>query len=93
MLRAVFREVYVRLQNGAIVARDGKCFLCIWFVTPGAGYAKQFVKYGAARASDSPQEIARIPEMLEGFDTTPEVQHRRWCPIRAARLESLLQGA
>jgi hypothetical protein len=51
------------------------------------------VKYRAARAVDSPQEIARIPEMLGGFDITPEVQPKLWCPIEAARLESLLQGA
>jgi hypothetical protein len=83
----------VRSQNGAIVAWDGKSFLCTWFVTPVAGYAKQFVKYGAARALGSPEEIACIPEMLGGFDITPQVQHKMWCPIKAARLESLLQGA
>jgi hypothetical protein len=69
------------------------CFLCSWFVTPVAGYAKQFVKYGAARALDSPREIARIPEMLENFEITPEVQHKLWHPIKAARLERLLQSA
>jgi hypothetical protein len=69
------------------------CFLCNWFVTPVAGYGEQFVKYGAARALKSPQEIARIPEMLQGFGITPEIQHRLWYPIEAARLESLLRGA
>jgi len=45
------------------------------------------------RALDSPQEIACIPEMPGGFNITPEVQHKMWCPIKVARLESLLQGA
>jgi hypothetical protein len=57
------------------------------------GHAKQFVKYGAVRALDSPREIARIPEMLGSFDITPEVQHKLRCPTKAARLESLRQGA
>jgi hypothetical protein len=82
----------VQLQNVAIVARERKCFVCTWFVTPGAGYAKQFLKYDAARALQPPREIARIPEMLGSFDITPEVQYNLWCPIKAARLESLLQG-
>jgi len=93
MLRAVFRGVWVQLHNGAIVARDGKCLLCTWSVTPVAGYPKRFVKSGAARGLDAPREIVRIPEMLGGFDITPEVQPKMWCPIKAARLESLLQGA
>ena len=70
----------------------GKCFVCTWFVTPVVGYAEQFVKYDAARGLDSPREIARIPEMLGGFAITPEVRYKLWCPIKAARLESLLQG-
>jgi hypothetical protein len=69
----------VQLHNGAIVARDGKCFVRTWFVTPVAGYAKQFEKDDAARALDSPREIAPIPEMLGGFDITPEVQYKLWC--------------
>jgi hypothetical protein len=83
----------VRSQNGAIVAWDGKSFLCTWFVTLVAVYAKQFVPYGAARALDSSQEIARYPEIPRSFDITPEVQHIRWCPLKAERLESLLQGS
>jgi hypothetical protein len=80
----------VQLHHGAIVARDGN--VCTWSVTPVVGYAKQVVKYGAARVLDSPREIARIPEMLGAFDIRPEVQYKLWCPIKAARLESLLQG-
>ena len=69
------------------------CFLCGWFVTPVAGYGEQFVKYGAAQALQSPLDIAGIPEMLQGFEVTPEVQRKLWNPIEAAGLESLLGGS
>jgi len=69
------------------------CFLCNWFTTPLVGYGKQFVRYGAARSLESPQEIARIPEMLQDFEITPEVQRRLWNPIEAARLGALLQSS
>jgi hypothetical protein len=92
MLRVVFREVLVQLHNGAIVARDGK-MLRVRLVGDARGWVnKQFVTYGAARASCSPREIARIPEMLGRFDIIPEVQPKMSCPIKAARLEGLLQG-
>jgi hypothetical protein len=69
------------------------CFLCLWFVTPVAGYGEQFVKYGAARGLESPQEIALIPERLRTLEITPEVQRRLWNPIEAARLDTLLQSS
>jgi len=69
------------------------CFLCSWFITPLVGYGEQFLRYGAARGLDSPQEIVRIPEMLRDFEISPEVQRRLWKPIEARRLEKLLQGS
>jgi hypothetical protein len=69
------------------------CFLCLWFVTPVAGYGEQFVKYGAALGLESPQEIALIPKRLRTFEITPEAQRRLWNPIEAARLDTLLQGS
>jgi hypothetical protein len=69
------------------------CFVCSWFVTPVAGYVEQFVKYGAARALDSPQDIARIPERLQDFEIEPEVRRRLWDPIDARKLEALLQDS
>jgi len=69
------------------------CFLCRWFIAPLVGYGEQFVKYGAARGLESPQEIVRIPEMLRDFGIGPEVQQRLWNPIEAGRLERLLRGS
>jgi len=66
------------------------CFFCSWFGTPIAGYEKQFVRYGAARALHSPDEVARIPEMLKEFEISPEVQRGLWSPMSPARLEELL---
>lgn len=69
------------------------CFLCRWFIQPLVGYGDQFLKYGAARALKTPDDIARIPEMLRGFEVTPEVQRNLWNPVEAGRLETLLQGS
>lgn len=84
----------VTVESGVSVdcaIRGIPCFLCGWFATPVAGYEKQFVSYGAARRLESPEEILRIPEMLEGFEITPEVRRGLWNPITPARLEELLQ--
>jgi hypothetical protein len=73
--------------------RSIPCFLCSWFIAPLVGYGEQFLRYGAARGLDSPQEIVRIPEMLRDFEISREVQRRLWNPIAAGRLEKLLQGS
>lgn len=69
------------------------CFLCSWFIAPLVGYGKQFLRYGAARSLESPQDIASIPQLLREFEMTPAVQRKLCNPIEAGRLEKLLQGA
>jgi hypothetical protein len=69
------------------------CFLCSWFVAPITGYEEQFVRYGAARRMESPEEILRIPEALQDFRITPEVRRGLWNPITPATLEALLQNS
>jgi hypothetical protein len=69
------------------------CFLCGWFITPLAGYGEQFVRYGAARRLESPEEIGQIPEMLQDFCITPEVRRGLWNPIAPATLEALLKNS
>ena len=74
-------------------SRGLPCFLCSWFVPPLAGYEKQFVRHGAARSLESPEQIGKIPELLEDFRITPEIQRGLWSPITPARLEALLSNS
>ena len=67
------------------------CFLCQWFATPVTGYDQQYVRYGAARELASPEDVARIPEMLEGFHIAPEVQRGLWNPIAPGKLKEILR--
>ena len=66
------------------------CFLCGWFEILFAGYAKQYVKFGAARRLDSPEEIANIPDLLKHYSITPDVQERLWHPISPQTLDEML---
>lgn len=40
-------------------------FLCGWLRHAYAGYAPQYVRFGAARMLESPDDLVRIPKMLE----------------------------
>ena len=66
------------------------CFLCGWFEILFAGYAKQYVKFGAARRLDSPEEIANIPDLLKHYSITPDIQERLWHPISPQTLDEML---
>jgi hypothetical protein len=67
------------------------CFVCSWFVTPIAGYEKQFLRYGAAYSLTCPAEILRIPSVVKDLRITPEVQQGLWNPIAPAKLDALLR--
>ncbi len=66
------------------------CFLCGWFEISFAGYQKQYVKFGAARRLDSPEEIANIPDLMQHYSITPDVQERLWRPITPQALDEML---
>ncbi len=66
------------------------CFLCGWFEISFAGYAKQYIKFGAARRLESPEEIASIPDLLRHYSITPDVQERLWHPISPQTLDEML---
>jgi hypothetical protein len=66
------------------------CFLCGWFELSFAGYAKQYVKFGAARRLNSPEEIATIPDHLQHYSITPEIQDRLWHPMSPRDLDEML---
>ena len=68
------------------------CYVCRWFITPVAGYGEQFVRYGAAQELATPDDVARIPEMLAGFRDEQAMQ-RLWSPITAEKLAGALGKA
>ena len=63
-------------------------FLCTWLEYFNWGYAKQFAKFGAGVEISSPDEIGRIPAMLENFPrgSTADL----WEPIEPERFDELL---
>ena len=68
------------------------CFLCHWFESSWYEYGRQFAKFGAGYLLDSPEELWRIPSLVEEFRSTPEMRGRLMTAIRSERLEELLSG-
>ena len=68
------------------------CFLCGWFDGSWYGYGKQFAKYSAAYSLNSPQEIRRIPHLLEQIKITDATRRALHTPISGERLEAVLTG-
>jgi hypothetical protein len=69
------------------------CFLCTWLEHSPFQYARQFIKFGAGIALDSPAQISNIPEMIVGYRTTLELASNLWQPIEPRRLRELFEGA
>jgi hypothetical protein len=61
-------------------------FLCGWLRHAYSGYAPQYVRFGAGRMLESPEELPRIPEMLRAAVPGPDVARRL---VRAISPEAL----
>ena len=69
-------------------------FLCGWLKHAYAGYALQYARFGVGRILDAPEEILRIPEMIERSMPSPVVAGRLTQPIAPEALaEIMLQSA
>lgn len=68
------------------------CFVCDWLDLWPYGYLGQFRKFGVGIALRSPQEIARIPQILETYSPDRKLVERCWVPICPDRLEAILSG-
>lgn len=68
------------------------CFLCHWFESSWYEYGRQFAKFGAGYLLNSPEELLRIPALVEEFRSTPEMRGRLVTAIGSARLEEVLSG-
>jgi len=69
------------------------CFLCHWFDGSWYEYGAQFGKFSAGRILNSPEDISKIPELLEGFEIDPVVQQRLATQIRPEHLQAVLSGS
>jgi hypothetical protein len=68
------------------------CFLCGWFDIDLYSYGKQYEKFGAARILDDPEDISRIPALLESQRANAEVRNRLYRPIAQDVFEAVLLG-
>jgi hypothetical protein len=66
------------------------CFLCKWLETKRCGYVDQYTKFGAGYKINSPDDIERIPELLETYKITKDIQQRLWQAVNANMLDHLL---
>ena len=68
------------------------CFLCSWFDASWYDYGRQYAKYSAGYALDSPRRICEIPQLLEQFQITEATRQGLQVSISPERLESVLSG-
>lgn len=68
------------------------CFLCGWFDIDLYSYGKQYEKFGAAKILDDPEDISRIPALLESQRPDAEVRNRLYRPITPEIFEAVLLG-
>jgi hypothetical protein len=68
------------------------CFLCDWMDLWPYGYVAQFRKFGVGIGLRSPEDIARIPEILADFRPDPKIASDCWRVIAGQRFKELLSG-
>lgn len=65
-------------------------FLCGWLDFSGLGYMQQFARFGAGKVLSCPEEIARIPEMVSGYQPDREALAGLWTPGDPSQLDEIL---
>ena len=68
-------------------------FLCGWLDFTGIGYLEQFARYGVAHVLGTPQEIERIPDMVDDYRPDPAILQRLWQQPARNQLEAVMFGA
>jgi hypothetical protein len=66
-------------------------FLCGWLRHAYAGYASQYVRFGAGRMLEGPDDLARIPEMLGAAIPSPDTARRLVQEISPNALSEVLR--
>jgi hypothetical protein len=67
-------------------------FLCEWLDFGGAGYLKQFARFGAGLKMHSPDELDKIPEMVASYRPDPGTIKQLWSPANPDLLDRILFG-
>ncbi len=65
-------------------------FLCGWLRHAYSGYAPQYVRFGAARMLESPDDLLRIPDMLRAVMPNSDTASRLVQPISPEVLSEVL---
>jgi hypothetical protein len=68
------------------------CFVCEWMDLWPYGYVAQYRKFGVGIGLETPNAIAKIPEILAATRLDPTVAGACWQAIRPERLEEILAG-
>ena len=68
------------------------CFLCEWLDLWPYGYVSQFRKFGVGIGLSAPEEIGKIPEMVDAWQLDRKVIDDCWQTISSERLQQLLTG-
>lgn len=74
------------------MARRIACFICEWLEMWPYGYISQYRKFGVGIGLTSPEELSKIPQMLENWKATSDTAESCWQEIKPSRLNDLLAG-
>ncbi|MBZ5722040.1 MAG: hypothetical protein LAO03_16835 [Acidobacteriia bacterium] len=67
-------------------------FLCAWLRDPYLGYIDQFARFGVGQVLYSPEDMAKVPGMLETPGVGPLAAYNLWQTITPEMLQALLSG-
>ena len=67
-------------------------FLCAWLRDPYLGYVDQFSRFGVGQVLHSPEDIARVPALLENSPPGHSASAELWQTISPTKLQTLLSG-
>ncbi len=71
---------------------DVPCFLCRWLDFSAYGYPDQFLRFQVALGLEHPNEMEKIPRMLEGFTVAAGAKENCWSAASEHQLENLFRG-
>jgi hypothetical protein len=93
LLRKIWFSVTVESSVAVECAlAEVPCFLCGWFDIDLYNYAREYAKFGAARILDDPDDVSRIPGLLESQRPNAEIRARLHCPITRHDFKAVLEG-
>ena len=68
------------------------CFICEWLEMWPYGYISQYRKFGVGIGLTSPEDLLKIPQILQNWKATSDTAESCWQEIKPSRLNDLLAG-